>query len=198
DRSHQRCAIQTRFSVFKSSRPTDLADKIPGIARSQLLIQRAADDANEIVDHARLDFELLLGGNAAKYLVKLLVGTGAELDLGLDPAQKSSVHQACRIYVGGKDDQHLKRNLNLPAASQSQKINSPVKRDNPAVQQFFRAEPLASEIIDDQGAVIGFHLHRADVESCARVELQVHHLRSEEDTSELQSLTNLVCRLLLE
>src|SRR5262249_59400837 len=39
---------------------------------------------------------------------------------------------------------------------------------------------------------------RAAAALLARVARAVHHARSEEHTSELQSLTNLVCRLLLE
>src|SRR5438093_5192256 len=49
-----------------------------------------------------------------------------------------------------------------------------------------RSQDVAADHAADQGAVRGAQA------------LGQHHIRSEEHTSELQSLTNLVCRLLLE
>src|SRR5437016_10845430 len=58
---------------------------------------------------------------------------------------------------------------------------------------------LASESDEHNEADLGKDvvLHRAEPDTVDRTE-QTHRDRSEEHTSELQSLTNLVCRLLLE
>src|SRR5438046_5673376 len=64
----------------------------------------------------------------------------------------------------------------------------------------FRSDPdrgyigLRNVDIDAQLADIGYHEHRRPG-AAARIDQRA---RSEEHTSELQSLTNLVCRLLLE
>src|SRR5687767_15671034 len=76
----------------------------------------------------------------------------------------------------------------------------------------FRSSPRHGRALDFQGASAVFRRshpiartrviwdadERADMDADERAEDSAHHWRSEEHTSELQSLAYLVCRLLLE
>src|SRR5258706_7136161 len=59
---------------------------------------------------------------------------------------------------------------------------------------YHRGDHVVAGVVSPAGAPAGELPHAAPVSLCARELRQ----RSEEHTSELQSLTNLVCRLLLE
>ena len=71
------------------------------------------------------------------------------------PAQKGVIHQPFKVQVSGKNEQLLERDLDLLAGVQGQVIGLPLQRDDPAVQQVQRIDPLPAEVVDNQGPAIG-------------------------------------------
>src|SRR5258707_3339646 len=109
----------------------------------------------------------------AENLVKLLAGDVPNMYFVLDPGQKSLVRQFCQVKIGGEYHKQIERNLELVPAGQSKKIDPAVEWNNPAVEQIFRAKPLAAKIIHDEYTIGRLQLQRCSVESGDRVELQV-------------------------
>src|SRR5664280_965187 len=142
--------INIRLLSFVSSRPKNLVHDIPGLAMAQLLLQRIAYEIDEFLGYVGVIPDLTLVCNTAKDLAEMCVQDRANLDLGLNPAQETRVYQFGRIHIGSKDNQHLERNLEFLSSRESQKVDPPVERYDPAVEQLFGANPLPSEIVDDQ------------------------------------------------
>ena len=129
---------------------------------SSLSVERMKRD--EVLRDVFVVGDVFVAGDAAEDLGKLFLGDGAQLDLGLDAAQECGIDQAGGIVIRGEDDQHFEGNLDLFAADQGQEIDAAVEGHDPAVEQLVGAQALAAEVVDDEHAVVGLHLHRADVE----------------------------------
>ena len=56
-------------------------------------------------------------------------------------------------------------------------IDAAIERHDPAVEQFAGRKNLPAEVVDDQNAVVGFHLARRDETPGSFVQLQFQHLR---------------------
>src|SRR3989441_7596454 len=100
---------------------------------------------------------------------------------------------ACRFYAP-KLNHHSVRRVHLDAHV----VNRPLSATTALRQREVYRRPFGQEF-----DVAGFHLHWVAaeeplVELSALAEVRDLHVRSEEHTSELQSLAYLVCRLLLE
>src|SRR5262249_15772332 len=52
-----------------------------------------------------------------------------------------------------------------------------IQRNHPPVEEFVGRQALASEIVDDEHAVVGLHLHGSGIELGDRVQLQLQHLQ---------------------
>jgi hypothetical protein len=74
----------------------------------------------------------------------------------VDAAQKCLIRQLRWIQIGGEHHHHLERDAQLLPVLQAQVVDAPVQRDDPAVQQIARRDHLASEVVDNQNAVVGF------------------------------------------
>ena len=70
------------------------------------------------------------------------------------------------------------------AARQGEEINTAVQRYNPAIEQLVGPHALPSKVIDDEDAIVGFHLQRSGVELRDRIELQFQHLNRQLATNE--------------
>src|SRR5581483_10621162 len=93
-----------------------------------------------------------------------------------DPAQKGLVGERLRVQVGREDRQHVERNLKLLAGVQCEVVHTAFERHDPPVEQIFRANALASKVIDQEHAAVRFQLQRRLVELGNRVEGQVQHV----------------------
>jgi hypothetical protein len=165
DRLRHGRVIQVRLPAIVAGRPKNLVHNVPRVALAQLLLQRSADEIDQIRGNAGVKGDLMLVGDPAEDLAKLPIGDRANLDLGLNPAQETGVDQFGRVHVGREDDQHLEGDLNLFSARQGEEIDSAIKGHDPAVQQFFRTNPLPSEVVDDQNPIVGLHLRRGDIDT---------------------------------
>src|SRR5277367_5660843 len=108
--------------------------------------------------------------------MELLIGDGADMNLGLNSAQEGGIDQGRRIEVGSKYDEHLERNLDLSPARQGEEVDAAIQRNHPAVEQFFGTDSLAAEVVNDQHTIVGLHLRRSGVILRDRIELQLEHL----------------------
>ena len=90
--------------------------------------------------------------------------------------RNASSTKSLGIEVGGEDQQLLKRHLDLFAGVQGQIIDAAFEGDDPAIEQIVGIDPLAAEVVDDQGAAVGFHLKRRFVEARGLTVDQVHGL----------------------
>src|ERR1700739_1612572 len=119
---------------------------------------------DERVCHGFIALNLAVAGNSTEDLAELLVADLANKYLGLNSAQECSVQKLRGIKIRSKHDQHFKRHFDLPSARQGEEVDLAVERNHPPVQQFIGPNSLAPEIIDDQHAIVGLHLHGARVE----------------------------------
>jgi hypothetical protein len=69
------------------------------------------------------------------------------------------------VEICREDYKLLKRDFDLFATVQAQKVDASFQRENPTIQEFLWLYSLATEVIDYQGATIGFHLKWGFVES---------------------------------
>ena len=60
-------------------------------------------------------------------------------------SQKRFVHQISFVKVRGEDDKLFERHFDLLAAVQRKKVDTPFERQDPAIQQIPRRDPLAAK-----------------------------------------------------
>ena len=84
-------------------------------------------------------------------------------------ARKASSTRSLRLQVRREDDQLLERHLDLLARRQREEIVPVFQRNDPAVQQLGRLDPLAAEVVDQQAAAIALHLQRRFADIAERV-----------------------------
>src|SRR5580698_1267046 len=176
DRSEQRFPVETRFHFLVTRFPEHLIYQIPRMAGAQRLSQVFADDVNQFVDGVGLALQSTGAANGMEDGVELRLRHRSKVDLSLDPAQESLVSQRAWIQVRGKHHARLEWNLDLTSSGHGQVVDFAIERNNPAVQQLLRTKTLASKVVDDEEAVVGFHLHRSGVVLHHRIKLQLQHL----------------------
>ena len=101
-----------------------------------------------------------------------------------DSAQEGFVGTIGGIEIGGEGDENVERDFKFFCALQREEIDAAIQRSHPAIEQFVGAEFLAAEIVDDQDAVIGFHLQRGGVGVGGFVVLEIEHVGGEFTASE--------------
>src|SRR6185436_14306455 len=97
------------------------------------------------------------------------------VNLVVDTPQEGFVGQVGGLQVGGEDHHQLERDLKLASVPQREVIDAPVQRNDPAVQQVARRHELAPAVVDQQNAVVGFHLERRRVDARRLVQAQLQH-----------------------
>jgi hypothetical protein len=55
--------------------------------------------------------------------MELVAGGIAELDLVLDASQECDFHRSAWVEIGGKDNEKVKWNLDLPSSCKSEKVD---------------------------------------------------------------------------
>src|SRR5215207_10304804 len=80
-------------------------------------------------------------------------------------AQECLVGQITLLQIRRKDDQLLEWNFDLLARIEREEIHAPLKRDDPAIQQVHRRAALATEVVYDERAAVGFHLEGSLIET---------------------------------
>src|SRR4029450_4690056 len=73
-------------------------------------------------------------------------------------------------------DEQVERNLELLPTGEREEVDAAIERHDPAGQEVERPDALAPEVVDDEKAVVGTHLHRRGVEAGRRIELEAEHL----------------------
>src|SRR5208282_1530507 len=154
-------------------RPANLIHEIARITTPQLQLQRFLNQGDEVSYQSGICLNFMVPRNSAKDLAELIVVDRTNADLCLDAPQEGRVQQLGRIEIGCEHNQHFEWDFDLAATRQSEELDSTIERHDPAVQQLVGTNALAAKVVDDQHAVVGFHLHRADVELVDRVKLQV-------------------------
>src|ERR1700724_3431194 len=82
----------------------------------------------------------------------------AQQHLVLDTSQERFISQLLGLQISREDEKRLERDRHLTAGVERQIIHAAFHGDNPAVEHFGRSAALASEIVDQVDAVVGFHL----------------------------------------
>src|SRR5581483_9414732 len=100
--------------------PADLVDEIAGLASAQLLLETAANGADEVVEGTFVHVEAAARCDSAEDLAELIVGCGIDADLGLHAAEEGRVDQIGGVEVGRKDDEHFEGDLDFAAAGHGQ------------------------------------------------------------------------------
>ena len=121
-----------------------------------------------------VDLDAALLGDPGEDPVELIVGTGADVDLVVDPPEEGLVAQPSRVEVRGEHDLHLEGHFELPAV-QRQVVDLAVQRHDPAIEERIRGHGLSTEVVDDQDAAVRLHLQGCEVDAGVAVELQVEH-----------------------
>src|SRR5581483_9288291 len=140
--------IDVRLFAFVASCPADLIDNVARIAGSELLTHRSTDECDQIGRDIGVVGNGLIFRNPAEDLNELVIRDRANLDLGLNAAQKRRINQLGRIEVRREDDKHLKGNLDLLSTYERKKIDTAVERNDPAIEKLVRAHALAAKVID--------------------------------------------------
>src|SRR6185437_9624706 len=169
-------AVEVGPFAFISGGPADLVHDVARVARAQVLLHFVLDEARQQIRNVLLILHLQFRGDTSENLRELILVNGPHPDLRLNSAQEGRIDEFTGLLVGGKNHQHFERHFDLLAAGKIQEIDMALERDDPAVHQFFGAYALASEVVDDQHAVVRFHLERPLVKLGHRVVLQVEHL----------------------
>ena len=107
---------------------------------------------------AKLD--AVLFADAGQDVAERVKAGVAYLDLVADAPQKGLVHQVAGLEVGGKDDEHLKGDLDLEPGVQRQIVVAFLQRHHPAVEQVAGAHLLPAKVVDEEHAAVGLHLER--------------------------------------
>src|SRR5687768_16644550 len=105
-------------------------------------------------------FHFLILRNALENLTVLLIGRITNLDLMPQAAQEGFIHQVFRRQVCGEHNQNVKWDFHFASVVEGQEIYTVFERDDPAVEQITRAYLLASKVINQQDAAVGFYLER--------------------------------------
>jgi hypothetical protein len=96
-------------------------------------------------------------------LAELGWGRIIEAKLEANPTQEGIVGQVNGLQVGREDEHLLEGHLQALTRDERQVIDMFLERYDPAVQQFGRADLLATEIIDQQYPAVGLELERCFV-----------------------------------
>src|SRR5439155_15082743 len=131
--------------------------------------------ANDMAHHFHVIDQPEFGAHAFKNLVELLAGKVVDLDLVWDTAKEGLITQLRRIKVTGKHHKQIERNLELFPSREIQKVNSPIERDNPTIQQRFGPHQLPTEVVHNQYPVVGLHLNRSGIQFADRIEMEIEH-----------------------
>ncbi len=91
--------VHVRCLLFVASLPADLVDDVARMAASQFLVERGADETDEVLGYAVVVGYVFVDGDAADDLGKLFLGDGAQLELGLDAAQEGGIDEAGGVVV---------------------------------------------------------------------------------------------------
>src|SRR5258708_28312051 len=105
--------------------------------------------------------------------MELIATQVVDLDFVWDSPQKGLVTKLSGFDIAGKDHKQVEGNLKLFPSREVEKIDPSVERNNPAVEQCFRAHQLTAEVVHDQHTVVRLHLKRRGVNLTDRVEMEI-------------------------
>lgn len=88
------------------------------------------------------------------------VGDG---DFVADAAEEGFINEVFGVEVGGEDDELVEGDFDFDAGVEGEEVDAFFEGDDPAVEEFFGVHALAAEVIDHEGAAVGFHLERGFV-----------------------------------
>ncbi len=80
------------------------------------------------------------------------------LDFVGDSAKERVVDEVFRFQVRAEDDELVEGDLHLLSTSHTDKVVPFFERNDPSVEEFVDAHPLATEVIDEEDSAIAFHL----------------------------------------
>src|SRR5580704_13942507 len=145
---------------------------IEGITSSQL--GAAIGDAELAQVVAAIGFERNASrrGHSPEDLVEGVLVNRLDENLVVDSAQEGFVGQVVGVEVGGKDHHHFKGNLELHAVLQRKIVDAPVQRNDAAIEQIAGGNELASEVVNEEDAIVCLHLQRGGVNTGGLVQAQ--------------------------
>ena len=119
-----------------------------------------------------------------------------KLDFVSDSTQECLVRKIQWMYIGREDHYNVERHREMPARLQGKKVFFLLQWYDPSIEQRHGIDPLSSQVIDDEDAVVSLELKRCLVQFRRRLIHYLQHVRIKfAARNHCRSFTKLVARI---
>ena len=114
---------------------------------------------DQVVSSAVIMSDAICLALTLEYLDELTAFGRWDFHLIAQASQESSICQIGRREIGNEERNHVKRDLQTGAAVYREVVDLLFQRCDPSVEEVGCVEALSPEVIDDEEAAVGLHLH---------------------------------------